>query len=160
MKTILLLFVLLLNTICAAQKEETFSKSEKEYFELLNYTPIQFNNDLENKWHNKIVKTDLNSIWKLKNAFNLYDLLNLNERQWLEEQVKRLALSFFLEKKPIILNTINLNYDNAKLIMRELKKEIIITTLNFDESGCFKNHHSENFIRIFNHQTEKLISKK
>ncbi|AEE20234.1 hypothetical protein [Dokdonia sp. 4H-3-7-5] len=158
MRNIIFITIFLLSTICTAQNNDSIPESEKEYLELLNYTPKNFKIDLENKPSSEFLKTDLNSIWKLKFAYELKDKLNDNEIKWLEDQINQLAVAYFLEKKPIIIESVG-GYSGCpeQLVTSELKNETKVTILNFCSGGCIVNNKTEDFIRIFNNRTEKLL---
>jgi len=150
--------IFLISTLCTAQINDSFPESKNEYLELLNYTPKYFNIDLKNKPSNKFLKTELNSIWKLKTAYELKGNLNNSEIIWLEEQINKLALTFFLENKPIIIQDAS-GYSGCpeQLVTTVLKNETEITIVSFCFGGCIRDINTENFIRIFNNRTEKLL---
>ncbi|MCB4800326.1 hypothetical protein [Neotamlana laminarinivorans] len=158
MRNIIFITIFLLSTICTAQNNDSIPESEKEYLELLNYTPKNFKIDLENKPSSEFLKTELNSIWKLKFAYELKDKLNDNEIKLLEDQINQLAVAYFLEKKPIIIESVG-GYSGCpeQLVTSELNNETKVTILNFCSGGCIVNNKTEDFIRIFNNRTEKLL---
>ncbi|WP_179005463.1 hypothetical protein [Winogradskyella forsetii] len=89
-----------------AQENDSISQSEKEWIELVNYTPKNFIVNLKNKPISKFLQTDLNTVWKLKTAYEKKEKLSIYEIQWLEDLVNQLAVAFFLEKKLIVLESV------------------------------------------------------
>ena len=158
MKKIIFISIFILSTICTAQNNDSIPEFEKEYLELLNYTPKNFKIDLENKPSSRFLKTDLNSIWKLKFAYELKNKLNDYEIKWLEDQINKLAVAYFIEKKPIIIQSVG-GYSRCpeQLVTSELKNKTNITILKFCSESCVVNNKIEGFIRIFNNRTQKLL---
>jgi len=158
LRKIIFISIFLISTICTAQNNDSIPESENVYLELLNYTPKNFKIDLENKPSSEFLKTDLNSIWKLKFAYELKDKLNDNEIKWLEDQINQLTVAYFLEKKPIIIESVG-GYSGCpeQLVTSVLKNKTKVTVLNFCSGSCIVNNKTEDFIRIFNNRTEKLL---
>lgn len=158
MRNFIFISIFLLSTNSTAQKNDSISIFDKEYLEILNYTPKNYKIDLENKPSSEFLKTNLSSIWKLKFAYELKDKLNYNEIKWLEDQINQLAVAYFLEKKPIIIENVG-GYSGCpeKLMTNELKNETKITVLYFCSGGCIVNNETEDFIRIFNNRTANLL---
>ncbi|MFI0431208.1 hypothetical protein [Mariniflexile sp. HMF6888] len=158
MRSIIFISILVLSTICSAQKNDSIPESEKEYLKLLNYTPKNFKIDLKNKPSNEFLKTDLNSIWKLKYAYELKDKLTDYEIKWLEEQINQLAVAYFIENKPIIIKSVG-GYSGCpeQLLETELKNKTEITILSICSGGCIINKNTEDFVELFNNRTKKLL---
>ena len=158
MRNVIIISIFFLSIVSGAQSNDSISKSEKEYFELLNHTPKNFKIDNENKPSSKFLKTDLNSIWKLKNAYKLKEKLNDNEVKWLEDQINQLAVAYFLEKQPIILENVGgFSGCPEQLVSIKLKNKRKVTVLSFCYGGCISSGKTDDFIRIFNNRTEKLL---
>ena len=136
------------------------SKEEIEYFELLNYTPVNYQFSFGNIIESKISTHKLNSIWKFKNSCNKIGQLTETETRWLEKEINQLALEFFLEDKPVILKEVG-GYDGCpdQLLSTEVDDKRIITTIYFCRGGCISFGHTEKFIEIFNNRTNALIAK-
>jgi hypothetical protein len=158
LKTIIFISTFFLTVICSAQKNDSIPETEKQYQELLNYTPKNFKTDLETKPSSVFLKTTLNSIWKLKFAYELKDKLNDFEIIWLEDQINQLAVAYFLEKKPVIIENIG-GYSGCpkQLLKSQLKGETKVTILSLCSGSCIVNNKTKDFIRIFNNRTRKLL---
>lgn len=141
-----------------AQESASISQNEKDYFEFLNYTPKNFKIDSKNKPPSKFLKGKLNSLWRIKSAYELKGELNKQEIKWLEDQIDQLAVAYFLEKKLVFLESVA-DYSGCpeQLLSTEFKNEINITTLSICQEGCIVNKKIEQFIQIFNNRTEKLL---
>ena len=137
--------------------------SEKEYSQLLNYTPKSFVPDTKSKPDNKVLSGNLNSISSLELRYAYQQQLKLNEKEikWLEDEINALAISFFKESKPIIIKRAG-SYGNCIGRGTETKERdgFDVTVLYF----CYTYQNGETFenkfLEIFNNRTEKLISAK
>ncbi|EDM43650.1 hypothetical protein SCB49_08668 [unidentified eubacterium SCB49] len=151
LKWIYLIIGLLFISFTEAQNLDHLPKAEREYFELLNYTPVNY-------IANTPTQT-LNSIWKLKSAYEKKSQLEKEELIWIEKAINQIALAFFLENKPILLLSENgLEGDPNKLINKTIKNNRTITTLDLRHGGCISFSSTDDFIRIFNNRTKKLIA--
>ena len=159
MKKITFILFLFASTLCSAQVDFK-TESDKKFIKLMNYTPKAFKTELSLKPKNKFLKSEINSIAKLKLHYFFQDEFKYDdiEVKWLEDQINQLAVAYFLEKQPIILKSI---YGSSgcpeELVTTEFKNKKSITILYFCSGGCVVNNYIENFIRIFNNRTEKLL---
>ncbi len=151
---------MLLCIICSAQEHYSVIEPKYQYIQLLNYSPQNFQVDLENKPQSNFIENNLNSIWKLLTVYRLKEQLNDNEIKWLEKQVNQIAVAFFLENRPILLQSDG-GYSGCseKLIETKLINGNKVTILKYCYGGCVGDQNVVTFIQIFNNRTEKLLAK-
>ncbi|MDC8004089.1 hypothetical protein POV27_08490 [Aureisphaera galaxeae] len=159
MKKVIVIGILFMGLVSMAQESDSESRAKNVYLELLSHTPKSFKIDRENKPLSQLLEADLNSIWKLKTAYELKDRLNDHEINWLEKEINQMAVSFFLEGKPIILQSVG-GYSGCpeELLHTEIRNEVNVTIISLCQGGCIVNSDMEDFIKIFNNRTDKLIS--
>jgi hypothetical protein len=144
-----------------AGKEATLST--EEYNALLNYTPKGFVANIKSKPQNRVLQGDLNTIssLELRYAYQAQLKLNATEIKWLEDEINALAVSFFKEGKPIIINRTGEN-GNCTGQGAEIEERggFTVTVMNFcytfPDGLAFENR----FLELFNNRTEKLIAAK
>lgn len=160
MGKLLKILLLLISFICKAQDVMEI-KQDTIYNNLINYTPKNFSVDEISKPKDRFLELNLNSIGGLKMVYEFQNELKLDEEdiKWLNVQIDQIALSFYLEGNPILIRkTGGYSGCEGKMIGKEIinGKEVTILDFCFTCSGVGK---LENFIKIFNHRTEKLLKK-
>ena len=145
---------------CKAQ-DTVEIKFDTLYNNLINYTPKNFSIDETSKPKNRFLELNLNSIGGLKMVyeFQIEMKLEAEDIKWLEKQIDQIALSFYLEGNPILIRKTG-GYSGCE--GNKIRKENIngndVTILDFCFT-CSGAGKLEDFIKIFNNRTEKLIKK-
>jgi hypothetical protein len=140
------------------EKEKTFS--EEEYNQLLNHTPKSFVSDTKTKPKNRVLEGDLNSInsLELRYAYQQQLKLSMSEIKWLEDEINSLAVAFFKEGKPIIMEKAGGNEGcHDRGIETEQRNGVTITLFKFCYTCPGQDVIEDRFLQIFNNRTEKLI---
>jgi hypothetical protein len=136
---------------------------EQEYNALLNYTPKSFVPDINSKPKNRVLEGDLNSInsLELRYAYQQQLKLEASEIKWLEDEINSLAVAFFKEGKPVIIEKVG-GYDgcNGRAIETEQRDGFNVTIFKFCYTCSGANEFEDRFLQIFNNRTEKLIAAK
>ncbi len=159
-KLISLLFLL---SFCNIYAQSSIFKNEyKRFSELINYTPKPY------KSKGKISKTpeswnpELNTIYSLRLASIIVKTGKLpkTDMNLLEEKINDLAISFYLENKPILIDyyggysgCIKSPFDT----ITHNSKQVII--LRFCHTCTDRSDELSQLIAIFNNRTTALISK-
>ena len=160
-KHIILILALILSNLTFAQN--TISQTEvelSEYNQLMNYVPKGIDANLSKRPNNKFFKEGLNSISILKayyenqNAFKFTEI----EIDWLENRINEIAVAFFLENKPILIEKAG-GYAGCSENM--VDKKIVngknVTILRFCYSCTDFSKKSDKLIAIFNRRTNLLL---
>jgi hypothetical protein len=129
------------------------------YNNLINYTPKNFSIDETSKPKNRFLELNLNSIGGLKMVYEFQNELKLSKEEilWLDKQIDQIALCFYLEGNPILIKkTGGYSGCEGEMIHKEAinGKEVTILDFCFTCSGAGK---LEDFIKVFNNRTEKLL---
>ena len=85
LRYLLIISFLIFTSSIEAQNLSDLSIEEQEYFELLNYTPINFVADSAGYLESNNPSYPFNSIWKLKNAFD--EVKELNKIKILKKEI-------------------------------------------------------------------------
>lgn len=159
-KTIFIL-ILFLSVITLAQNSDSQNESKKEFNILMNYIPKGLSLDLIKRPENRFLKEPINTIGSLKSYYELQHIFKFNELEinWIEERINEIALCFYLENKPILIKRVG-RYSGCpkEIIKTNIRNGIKIKVLSFCYECTGFSSHAENFIKIFNNQTEKLLS--
>lgn len=147
------------STLIFAQNPESSTLYEKEYYDLLNYIPINLETDSIHKLESPILKGSLNTIGsvKLYNGFRKDFKLSDNDKKWLENRIDQIATELFVDGKRILISAVG-GYSGCpdKLIDTFRLKDIKITNLKFCHT-CTDSYRDENFIERFNNKMYSLM---
>ena len=158
MRNIFKILLILIGFTCKAQ-DVVEVHQDTIYINLMNHTPMNFSVDENSKPKNKFLEMKLNSIAGLSAIYGIQSQIKLNEEEikWLNNQIDQIALAFYLEGNPILIRKTG-GYGGCgdKMLEKEIinGKEITILNFCFSCSGAGK---LEDFIKIFNNRTEKLL---
>jgi hypothetical protein len=159
MKCIILFIFLFASAIYAQDIDTIESPVMKAYNDFVNYTPKAL--------EHQPIPSEFGE-WRVENlitAWLLYgykDSRSLTDGQlsWLTGRINGLAVAFYLEGSPVLLRSTG-GYDGCPESEFELKKELLngreVTVVNFCHSCTGRPKGEDEFIKIFNNRTERLL---
>ncbi len=156
-KFVILLLIHQTIAFCQDQNLDNYKIDEEDTIML--YTPKHF---LTKDTINSRILNEVRNIATLRMVYIIQNKLHLNELEYdiLEKKIDRMALAFYLEGKPIIIERINGFYGRPDgYIKKEPCNGINVTTINFTYNcqDTFRKYE-EKFIEIFNNRTMKLLA--
>ena len=150
---------LIFSTLIFAQNPESSTLYEKEYYDLINYSPKNLKFDSINKPVSRLLQVELNTISSLHIYSGLRDEFKLSEKdtKWLDNKIDRFATALFLDGKKILVRAVG-GYSGCpdKMIDTLRLNNIEIIDLKFCHT-CTDAIRDENFIRIFNDRMYSLM---
>jgi len=161
LKKVILISFLFLTTFSNAQNSVHQTESNAEFNAIMNFVPKGLSTDLSLRPNNRFLHEQINTIGMLKVHYDLQEILKFNEPEikWLEQRISELAVAFYLEQKPILIEHSG-GYSGCldEWLRTETINGIEVTILKFCYGCTDFSVNDENFIGIFNNRTEKLIS--
>lgn len=131
----------------------------KAYNDFVNYTPKSLRGLPKPE---KFRQLNLDGMMSLKTSFEFQESLNLknDELNWIKERISGLAVAFYREGNPVLLRSTG-GYNGCPESEYELKKETlnhkVVTIINFCHGCKGSSEHENEFIKIFNSRSKRLL---
>ncbi|WP_159038588.1 hypothetical protein [Brumimicrobium mesophilum] len=160
MKNAIFILSFIIGTLVLAQDSDSTNFQKQQYYDLVNYVPINLKPDSIHDLESKLPYSTLNSIGVIQAYSGYREELELSEhdRQWLDKRISQIATALYQEGKRILISPVG-GYSGCpdEMIDTLYLNNIKIIDLKFCHT-CTDASRISRFIKIFNDRMYTLMN--